>query len=499
MAWRARCYLKYDLAYTKGLAVWAVGDPPNENPNRSLDHPQLGLFLPALDMAIFGADEKGIRIGGIIKAVLSLLIFLKIVRGLLDDKTALLAGIFFAILPITGYFWHQAWMTPLNFVSLLTIWFYLAILGYLKDQPEPKPWHKWGLAISLFLVLQLRWEGLFYAAAIAVHYIFRCIRRKQFPEKPLLAILIFAPLTSLIINFSIMAAGHGWDLKKIWSLYQWRAAKGEMPWFQWGPWFAKMWEFALTNFTLPVLITAIIYMTLGQLYIFALRTHKKQTAPNQRRFPQFCLFLMPAIFQLFLLRGALWRHQFWEGPLVPVIAIALALAIMLLADIIGKISPHAAKIAIVLCVGIIFVSCTMGTNLYYYIRWRSPNEVKMFKDLNQKIPPDKALLSFDDFIVNQHPVKGPHLRPEVAWYLDRIITRARTFDQVQSYAKTGNYPYYLIPYQKTLMQLIKRLNLRYKYELIAGQNGETDKKGRFLRAGMPSYVIFDLYSSASGG
>lgn len=39
-AWRARCYLKYDLAYTKGLALWEVGQPPNENPNRSLDHPQ---------------------------------------------------------------------------------------------------------------------------------------------------------------------------------------------------------------------------------------------------------------------------------------------------------------------------------------------------------------------------------------------------------------------------------------------------------------------------
>ena len=140
----------------------------------------------------------------------------------------------------------------------------------------------------------------------------------------------------------------------------------------------------------------------------------------------------------------------------------------------------------------------MGTNLYYYIRWRSPNEVKMFKDLNQKIPPDKALLSFDDFIVNQHPVKGPHLRPEVAWYLDRKITRARTFDQVQSYAQTGNYPYYLIPYQKPLMQIIKRLSLRYKYEPITGQDGATDKKGRFLRAGMPSYIIFDLSNSASG-
>ncbi|MHC4160000.1 MAG: hypothetical protein ACYSSO_13085, partial [Planctomycetota bacterium] len=52
-ALKARNYLRYDLKYTKGFAVWAVGDPPKENPNRALDHPQLGRFLPAVEMAIF--------------------------------------------------------------------------------------------------------------------------------------------------------------------------------------------------------------------------------------------------------------------------------------------------------------------------------------------------------------------------------------------------------------------------------------------------------------
>jgi len=495
-AWRARCYLKYDLAYTKGLALWEVGDPPNEKPNRSLDHPQLGLFLPAIDLAIFGVNERGARIGGIIRAILSLLIFLRIMRGLLDDKTALLAGLFFVIFPITAYFGVRGWVTV---VSLLAIWYYIVIIGAVKNAPQPKTYHKWMLAVSLFLALQLNWEGFFYALAIGVHYVFHCIHKKKLPQSSLLAILIIPPLTSLVINFMVLAAGHGWDWQKVYELYKWRSAKGEMPWFEWGPWFAKMWEFARANFTLLALIITAVYLTLGQLYLFATPASVKKNTSSSRRFPQFWLFLMPAIFQLFILKGALWRHQYWESPLVPFIAIALALAIMLLADIIGKINRIAAKIAIVLCVGIIFVFCTMGTNLYYYIRWRSPNEVKMLKDLNQKIPPDKALLSFDDFIVYQHAVKGPHLRPEVAWYLDRKITRARTFDQVQSYAQTGNYPYYLIPYQKPLMQIIKRLSLRYEYEPITGQDGEADEKGRFLRAGMPSYIIFDLYSSASGG
>ncbi len=494
-AWRARCYLKYDLDYTKGLALWEVGDPPSENPNRSLDHPQLGLFMPALDMAIFGINERGVRIGGIIRAVLSLLVFLRILRGLVEDKTALLAGLLFVIFPITGYFGVRGWVMV---ASLLAIWYYLVIIGAIKNGPEPKTYHKWILAVLLFLALQLNWEGFFYAFAIGVHYVFRCIHRRQFPEKALLAVLITAPLVSLALNFAILASGHDWDWEKVWALYRWRAAKGEMPEFVWGLWFAKMGEFAVTNFTLPVLITAIVYLTFGQLFVFMADTEKKAAATVKRRFPQFWLFLMPALFQLFILKGAIWRHQYWESPLAPFIAVAAALGIMLLADSLSKINRWAAKTGVVLLLGIIFISCMMGLNYYYSIRWQSPTKIKMFKDLNNKISPDKALLSFEDFVVNQHPVKGPHYRPEIAWYLDRKIVVARTMEEITEKAGTGRYPYYLIPQVEQLMPLIGQLNQRYKYQYIRGHEGEIDKDGKFLKAGVMSYFIFDLSSSAGG-
>jgi len=495
-AWRARCYLKYDLSYTKGLALWAVGDPPAEKPNRSLDHPQLGLFMPALDLAIFGVNERGARIGGIIRAVLSLLILLRILRGLTDDKTALLAGLLFVLFPLTGYFGVRGWITV---ASLLATWCYLVLIGSIQNGPEPKAFHRWALAISLFLALQFNWEGFFYAFAIGVHYVFRCMHRKQLPEKGLLAILIIAPLTSLIINFMVLAAGHGWDLQKVYALYEWRSAKGEMPQFLWGPWFAKMWEFAGTNFTLPVLIIAIAYLTLGQLYVFASPAADRQNTRTPRRFPQFWLFLMPAIFQLFILKGALWRHQYWESPAVPFIAIAVALAIMLLKDIISKANRRAANTAVIVLVGIIFVFCTKATNFYYHIRWQQPAKIEMFKNLNQKIPPDKALLSFEDLVVNQHPVKGPHYRPEYAWYLDREIVPARTLKQVQLYAATGEYPYYLVPFTNYTASLVRELTGQYKYEQIPGHDGEATKDGRFVRAGMYTYLIFDLTRPASGG
>jgi len=314
----------------------------------------------------------------------------------------------------------------------------------------------------------------------------------------LLAILIFAPLSSLLLNFVIMSAGFGWEWQKIISLYQWRAAKGELREFVWSLWFEKMWEFAVTNFTLPVLITAIVYLTFGQLFVFMTDTTKKSSATTQKRFPQFWLFLMPAIFQLFILRGSLWKHQFWECPLIPFIAIAAALGIALLADLLGKINRWAAKVSVVLLLGIIFISCVNGLNYYYSIRWQSPRKIKMLKDLNNKIPPDKALLSFEGFIVNQHPVKGPHYRPEIAWYLDREIIVAQTIEDIKLKAKTGRYPYYLIPLTNYTSSLINQLAKQYKYNHIPGEESVITKDGKFLKAGMMPYLIFDLNRPIEG-
>ncbi|MBA7618947.1 hypothetical protein ES703_26279 [subsurface metagenome] len=478
------------------------------------------------------------RIGGIIRAVICLLLFLRILRGLLDDKTALLAGLLFVIFPITGYFGTLAWLMPVHLLNLLAVWCYLVILGSIKDGPEAKALHKWGLGLSLFFILQLRWEGLFYAMAIGVHYIFRCIRRKQFPEKTLLAILIIAPLSSLMLNFTVMAAGHGWDWQKIWSLFKWRASTGELQKLTWPMWFGRFWEHALTNFTLPVLITAIGYLTLGQLFIFTSPAPRKHKAETSRRFPQFWLFLMPALFQLFILRGALWPHQYWEFPLVPFIAIAVALAIMLLGDLLRKINKIFAYTLMTVLVAVFAISCIIGVRHYYNIRWQAPRKIKMFKDLNKGIPPDKALLSFESFIVNQHPVKGPHYRPEIAWYLDREIVQARTLTEFQSLAGTGKYPYYLVPQEapwsqrtKALLRQARAPNISlaqrayfealarearlkelkqwpyfidslkelYKYQQIPGEPGETTKDGKFLRVGMIPYMIFDLSSSTGGG
>jgi hypothetical protein len=243
---------------------------------------------------------------------------------------------------------------------------------------------------------------------------------------------------------------------------------------------------------------------------------------------------MPCVLQLFILKGCLWKHQTWERPFCFFIAIAAAQGVMLLVDILKKASKYLAIAAALILVGLCSVYGVIGTRYYYGIRWQAPVKIEMFEMLKKKIPPDKALLSFESFIVNQHKAKGAFYRPEIAWHLDRDIVVARKLEDIQQKAKTGKYPFYLIPKnapwsqntrilvqrarqpdltaaerarrEKMAMQerskdvrqwqsLIGSLAKLYKYQVVTGQKGAT-KYGKFYRVSMPDYMFFDLSSTA---
>jgi hypothetical protein len=359
-----------------------------------------------------------------------------------------------------------------------------------------------------------------------------------------LSILAVAPLASLASDFTILAAGQNWDFKRLFELAKIRSTSGELGTLPWGSWLGRFLEHALTNFSLPVLIASVFGITAGLIYT----CKKNENLPYSLRFPQFWLFFMPAFFQLTLLRGTLWPHQYWERPMAPLLSIATAISIMIIFDILKKINLAVSVIVssaltILLCWG-----CFYGIKYYYGIRWENPQRIEMFKSLNGKIPSDKYLLSFDPFTVDQFPgVKAASYRPEIAWHLDREITAAgpnfvaadskgnlvvnipALLKDIENKAKTGKYLFYILPFAYTqfnpaqrgetaitnMQQLIEQLAGRYKidsrYEFVEWEAKKVPwldiipvfKKwipwsagGTFYRRGTMPYIIFDLRSES---
>ena len=549
-SWFGRVQLKYGIGYTEGLKTWAVGDPPKEDPTRYLDHPQLPTLVNATGMYIFGwrdldkalqkvddpqerqaarealqkNNDAAMRRVNLAIGLITLALLLMLLRPLLGDAPTILAALFYSLFPLTGYFGVGSWITP---TALLAFWFYLVLLGGLPNHP-PQKRHLWGLAITLFLMLQFSWSGFFYALAIGVHYVVRCIFHRELPGKTLLTILIAAPSLSLGLDFLIMAYGYGWDVDKIVELFKWRATTGEKKVYTYFNLWQDFWRHALTNFSPAALIAAGV--GLAWQFVRWVRSLTLQTVPDpddiiwQRRFPHLWLFLLPGVFQITMLKGCLEQHQTWEQPVSPFVAIAAALGAVLVGDLLGKLAKPLGIAVLAIIVAVICRQCGAGLDHYHSIRHYSPTMVRMWQKLNAQTPPDKKLLAWHHYTITQHESKGTHYRPEVAWYLDREIVTpplfyrdrtgkvvaaawpykepdwqflpAETIRHIDDLAQTGQYPHYLVsqsleslyrrdsyPYRRWLIGQLKN---RYKWESI-----EPDPRlGRDRRYG--AHVIFNL-------
>jgi len=465
-SWAARSHAHYGLGYTRGFATWAVGDPPTENPKRYVDHPQLSVLLMGGAMAVFGANDWTPQLVRVITTVIGMLILLRLLRGLFEEKTVLLAMLFLGLLPLMGYFSVGGWMFV---ITSWALWRYLVLIESLSDGPTPRTRHLVEFAIALFLMVQLSWSGLFYAFTFGLHYVLRCVFRRDKLRPAVLVILIVMPLASLSLNFTVMWAGYGGDTQKIFDLYKWRATKDEGGDIQAGKWFNTLLKHSVSNFTWPVLILLIAhcgYLLAGRAVLFyrgaspggrkPRRTGPRDgtdgtssTMPDKPRlprdFPQIWLFLLPGVILLIVFRGLVREHQYWLRPFAVFVAIGAALGLMMIGDILRKIHRRAAVAGVIAGIIIIAAFCTRGLAAYRQIRWQSPRTIELFQELNRQIPPDKALLTFKDFVIKQHPAKGSFYRPEYAWYLDRDMIVARTMPEIEQKARTGRFTRYFIP------------------------------------------------------
>jgi hypothetical protein len=492
-AWAARNHIKYGLSYTKGLRTPVVGGIPPAHPPYYVSHPPLETWLLALGMLAFGAEEWSVRLTDTVVSAFCLPLILLLLRKLHGAALALLSGLVLVLLPLSAYFNCSPLMILL---SLWALYQYLGVTGRWADASTPGRRRLLGLGMALFLLPQVNWVGAFYDLVIGLHYVQTCVRRRQVRAMTLAAIAL-PSLLSVMLNLSIMMYGMRHNMmveqskgqsaslsgdkpdtpwSRMMTLYTWRARNGERDSFSWAAWIGTNMEHAGTNFTLPVLLFLGIYV----LYLLpcpsritnAPASGLHELAPPIRwlaspgPFAHAWFYLLPAVSFLFVFKGLFWAHQYWQSPFALFVSIGSASGVLLIRDACRRANRWFGRSVVVVVLAVFAVFCRDGLASYRAVRWHSPNTIGLLQELNQRIPPDKALLTFNDFMIQQSQAKVAFYRPEYAWYLDHemIVANAwtyrssremisasiddvvkRTIREIQEQAATGRFSFYHIP------------------------------------------------------
>jgi tetratricopeptide (TPR) repeat protein len=419
-------------------------------------------------MELFGVNEWALSLTALIAYALSIPMLLQLLRKLFDDRTAVLAVFLFIAFPITTYFynlWDDFWILPISIVA----WgLYIQIFSDIEVEMSKRARLTW-LAISLFLLVQISWSGVFYAAAIGMHYLGRCLYRRLRPSTVLLSILIAAPLVSLIIDFALLIGGDGGDYKRLLDLFLGRTGTGVDPQRSWPKWLAMQWEYTQADFTLPVLILVAVYLV----WLLVSRVLGRETRVTDsghfnriRAFPFAWIFLGPGVLNMLLLSNGYWGHQFQYVWFAPWAAIVAAIVVLQMRDWLGETHRLAKELTTLLILGSIVGFAAVGLNHFYASRHFPESTIAAFRKLNREIPPDGALLSSVNFVFKD-PNKPSFYRPEVAWNLDRGIVTASTIQEVDELA--GSFPFYLADVESVPPAMLEELKRRYSYEVVPGQ------------------------------
>ncbi len=505
--WGARNHVKYGLGYTKGYFVLACGDSPLARPEVYISHPQLNVWMLAGWMWLFGTTDVSVRLYALVLSVLSLPSILLILRRLYGSKCALLSTLILTVMPMSGFFGFEPLMV---LFALWALYRYLQLTERISGQPEPKGRYLVELALALFLMIQWSWVGPAYVFALGIQFVAMCVTQRRIQWRVLTAIglgsvlslglSLYMMLSGFQNNMAVEAANKppleirhdvkgitwrktmtfgpesqdtAWGLLK--ALYQWRAKEGERGSFEWNAWTARNLEFASTNFTPAVLLLVgayLVYLVVVPLVLLCRRLLAAMGALPpagwtgiSHPFTHFWFFFLSGVSFLLAFRGLMWVHQYWQSPLAPLMAIGAALGILALGDLFGAVNRLLGKSVVAILIVMLTVFCNAGLAEYRAVRWHSPKTIELFKQLHDQVPPDKALLTFKNYIVVQSRGKTPHLRPEFVWYLDRDMVMAnawqydiqwaraarideiadRTVAEIKRQAQTGHFAYYHIP------------------------------------------------------
>jgi hypothetical protein len=492
-AWAGRSLLKYGLGYTKGYATLAVGDPPHLIPEYEVSDLPADGWICALGMLVFGAQDWSARLFDLALSAACLLAILALLRRLYGSERTLLSGLLLVLLPLSGCFGSEFLMLLLGLWAFCR---YLQLAGRLGGELGGRSRHLIELAISLFLLVQLNWAGIFYALAVGLHYVFYHVVRRQFQWR-VLAVLAVASLSSLALDLYVMAGGlrhnlsleapyggseasvlagtdSSWGLVR--SLYQLAGVESEQGSFSWLSWLDANLRHAHANFSAPILIFLAVYL----LYLVAAHARglaRRLIHPSGgnspggsarilRPFPHLWFLVLPGLMFVFAFEGLLWRHPYWQSPFALFVAVGAASSVLLAGDVFRRVHVWLGRSVVVVLIVMISVFCNHGLAEYRDIREQSPRTLALFERLNKEIRPDRALLTFKDYAIRRGKGEPAVYQPEYAWYLDREMVPAnawryepkywalsvriedvatKTVREVQARAQTGCFRYYLIP------------------------------------------------------
>ena len=352
-----RAHVEAGLSVTKGHDAYV--HRKNRNVHFYAHHPPgCGLILGAVFSAT-GSDHPEVVRGVAIAATLaSLVLVWWIVRREEGTEAALVAAFVLAVVPQAAFYGrmvnHEVLALPC-IVLLVDRYFAFARGGGWRAAA--------GLCGAAIVGALIAWVTFFALAACAAHAAIS-LRRLETPavSRPALLLVLALGVSLYAIDIAHIAWVQGGDLSDLAAIFSSRVGAGQA----YGPfeWTHKMLGFSRRLATASGTI-ALIWLGIRTIRALLRRTSLKPVE-------EFAAVILAAgAGYLVVFNWGAWQHHYWQFPLLPVVAIALSLAVVKVA---GRARKGPRRMAYSLLLGIIVLEVLSTSSVMLHKRHTTPED-----------------------------------------------------------------------------------------------------------------------------
>ncbi|RIK63308.1 MAG: hypothetical protein DCC65_16085 [Planctomycetota bacterium] len=418
------------------------------------DHPPLLSLCLGLSIAVFGANEVGVRMVPAASTVAAVALAASIAAGVRGRRYALWCAAVMTALPIVLYFGRTATHEQL----VLPLWL-LALRGYLGwTWPE-----RYGrrrrrdatlFAAGTMLSILSGWVALLQAAVVWLHYALGVWRKRRAGSMAGWLLVTAPAALAAAITFTHILWTLEWKAGHLVQLFFYRSGikEGEQAFTLWA-WLARQAEWLRRDFTVTGLVIALV--TTGALAATRFRRSRtpggvgrggsRRGGDRAARGPshsgveiaagtparaagalELCWLIGAAgLLYVLVFRGASYVHEYWWLHAAPGMAMVMALGLDA-AMVAG--ARRSAALASVAAVGVVAISMESAVEkpFFHHRRRIASIALEPCRFINEHAPPDAVVYGNRQFWAIRAYHEGPlrFLHPQISWYLDRMYVRA---------------------------------------------------------------------------
>jgi 4-amino-4-deoxy-L-arabinose transferase-like glycosyltransferase len=327
----ARNTLRWDVLFP--LQYETANVPPKDE--QLYTHAPLALHLNNVaSVKLLGDREVSIRLVAAFWSVAALCMLFAVVRRLWDDAHALAAAAIYVALPINAIYTNMAnHSAGFIFWSLLTLYLYLRSSG-----ASQRPWPDFlFLLLSFTIAATWDWPAYYVAACIGLHWGWTFIRSRERQTNggtaAQLAVFCAWVVAMFVGHFALVEVLTG-NLDELTGTFNARRA------LSWTRFRTHLWVVPELMFTWPVLGLCAAWIAVWAARAARGRASARDLVP--------LAFIVGGLIHYWTFRWSAIVHSYWAWPMLPGVAIAVAVSLLAAARWVRQRAGLAASFSILL-------------------------------------------------------------------------------------------------------------------------------------------------------